>query len=845
MSRNVAAAVAVGALALFASLPADADNLLLNGRFEADQVEVPSFWRSSDPDGVLHILTCRSAGGPGGIPCVSFFNKPGGKVRTFSLRQYDMTLVKGGRYRISAWVRTKGFAARRFGILVINAKWRGSVGIDSVPRDMEWRRLETEVEMPDSLDGRYSLAIFMQKFTGEMEVADIRLEPLSDDAKAGSKPSAAATAAFRPRLYPWKPLLADIPSDTRIAEFRFSGELPKGTAAADCRVVARAEGAAAEVVRPLSEFVEIAIPADAPDAGKIDVSLVGKGGAALYGGTYRYRIRPVKRVSTAGHRKLNNFVTEVLNAPVESDSAAFRFSTVRDGWVYVRVEGGARPSASLDGRQVVDPAWDAAETFRNVEAGEHRLSVAGAKGGRVVVRSVVETLNYPPCCDSMVKENPSYGWDFFKRYVMPNATIQNGGAIPAEHQAEFFAHGGEWFSNFVTAKHAKSSAELPDLIMKSSRFTPACYSGTTVDEFFLGSPDTIEQYGEGLRLFAAADPGVKKVYTWVIGKPGEDGLSRDFLSSAFNVSQGRGKVLVEVYCRTKASEDLARKYLKEYFADTLDKFRKCYPDAAAHTGLILGNFNQLPLICAVLHPEVDYKFYLDMQLNYLANDPAFEGLGCTGYWGSYYGDYEMHRWSMALLRHYCIEGRTDMLSSGYGFSYIPGHLKNGDFRGSFDSWSVKGDVSLDECAGVAAHSQRRWGGTEGVGDTFAAFRRGDGGAGSVSQRIGGLVPGRMYCLQAAAFDVKDMKAGRVAPRRFGISVEVSDGAEAVPSLSWVHVDERTKLSSKNGGARINLHHVVFTARAKEATVTISDGAARPGEILGVNAVSVNPYYEEK
>ena len=67
----------------------------------------------------------------------------------------------------------------------------------------------------------------------------------------------------------------------------------------------------------------------------------------------------------------------------------------------------------------------------------------------------------------------------------------------------------------------------------------------------------------------------------------------------------------------------------------------------------------------------------------------------------------------------------------------------------------------------------------------------------------------------------------------------------MPSLSWLHVDKRTKLSTKSGGARINLHHTVFVARASEATVTISDETASIGEELGVNAVSVNPYYEEK
>ena len=828
----------------FPSASAFASNLLLNGQLEADQVDVPTYWRGSDPENLLGVRSCKASGGPEGKPSVRFFNRPGGKAQTSTLRQYDLTLVKGGRYRMAAWVRTAGFRAKRFGILVINAKWHASVGIESVAQDSDWRRLEAEFDAPDSLDGRYSVAVFMQKFIGEIEVADISLEPISEAAKAGSKPSIASTAMLMPRLYPWTPLLSKIPDDTREVTFRFSGELPKGTDAADCKVSVAVDGATNETTHPLSELVKVSVPPDAPNVGKMRVRLLGKDGAAVVDNVYPYRLVPRVEPAKTG-RRLNNFVTELLNAPVESDSAAFRFATSKDGWTFIKVEGGGKVSASLDGKAAIDPSWAAAETFRNIAAGEHSLDVAGAKGGRIVVRSVVETLNYPPCCDSAVKENPSYGWEFFKKHVMRSCTTQNGGMIPKEHQAEFFAHGGEWLSNFVAAKNIKNSEELPQLIRSSPRFTPACYQGTTVDEFFLGSPDAIERYGDGLKMFNAVDSGEKRVYTWLIGKPGCDGLSREFMSTVFNVSRGHGKALFEMYCRTKPTEAMARAYLKDYIGDTLEKCRQCLPGAEGSVGLILGNFNQLPVICAVHHPEVDYKYFLDMQLNYLANDPAFEGLGCTGYWGSYYGDHEMHRWSMALLRHYCVEGRTDMLSDRYGFAYIPDHLRNGDFSGSFDSWHVEGDISLDEAPGLGSHSQRRWGAPVGVGDTFASFRRGTNAANRVSQRVKGLVPGRMYCLQAATFDVKDMKAGRVAPRKFAMSVTVQDGAEIEPTLSWVHVDGRTKLSTKCSGARINLHHIVFTARASEATVAISDSSAKPGETLGVNAVSLNPYYEEK
>ncbi len=142
------------ALFIFSAFIAHCDNLILNGKFEADQVDVPTYWRSSDPDGSLNILSCRPSGGPGGIPDVRFANPPGRKLQTASLRQYDLTLVKGGRYRISAWVRTREFRPRRFGIIVINAKWRLSGGIEKVEPTADWHKLEAEIDMFDSLDGR-------------------------------------------------------------------------------------------------------------------------------------------------------------------------------------------------------------------------------------------------------------------------------------------------------------------------------------------------------------------------------------------------------------------------------------------------------------------------------------------------------------------------------------------------------------------------------------------------------------------------------------------------------------------------------------------------------------------
>ena len=93
--RNYLCAVAC----LCALVGVRAENLLLNGALEADQVDVPTFWRVSNVDGATPVVACRSSGGPSGGPSVRFYNPPGSKMQNAELRQYDMTLLPGGELK--------------------------------------------------------------------------------------------------------------------------------------------------------------------------------------------------------------------------------------------------------------------------------------------------------------------------------------------------------------------------------------------------------------------------------------------------------------------------------------------------------------------------------------------------------------------------------------------------------------------------------------------------------------------------------------------------------------------------------------------------------------------------
>lgn len=814
-----------------------ADNLLLNGRFDADQMELPLYWYSSN---VPQVISAHSAGGPDGLPFVRFA-APQGKVswRESCLRQRGIELVSNGIYRISAWVRTKGFRASSSGIGIANTGWAASCILDALPENCEWREMKRDVVMCGSSDGTYSAVIYANDFSGELDVADFRLSAVDAAACAGSNPS--RSGATEPRLVPWKPLLHKISQSDRKMTFKFFGKVPSGHIE-DYDVVLNAEGAQSCVRQRLApDLNTLVFPASA-DGGKFRLQIIGrKDGKAVFSNEYSYSLVDSFSCEAYGHRRLNNLVTEVLSAPlVRADAEQrFEFTTLREGWTFTALQTVVKPGIEvvIDGKPVIRGDTPRLETFRCLPAGRHAVCVRNADAdGRIVVRTIPELFNYCPGVDNSVAANPHYNWDFQLKHMFLSVTTLNGGVIPPENIEWLKANGYRWLANFQ-AEDLTDDRDLARRLASSGGVRKLQYAGVTCDELFFGRFDQIQRYTSGLRAFDGVDNHL--IYTWIVGKPGLQGIDHDFISACCNASRGRGRLLCEAYCRTKATEDEARAYLARYVGETFASLRTWHPMAAQATGVIFGNFNQIPILSLSHHPEVDYKYFLDMQLNYVATDPIFDGLDCVGYWGSSYANEEQYRWSFMLLRHYCIEGRTDMLSDGHGFSYIPGLLKNGDFRGSLEPWIASGEVRTESHLGFGSRAQGRWGDNGDLGDTFAAL----GCASSLSQHVRGLVPGRLYCLQLSTFSVNDAKSDKVNPRRFPLTCNVAGAVEVLPSLSWMHVDQRQKgrYARNNGVARTNLHRVVFRAKGQHAKVVLrNDG----DEELGVNCVSLNPYLAE-
>ena len=128
------------------------ENLLANGTLEADQAEFPPFWSLNS-----HSKPCfkwHPSGGPEGLPYVSV---EAWKTPDVRLKQFGLDLMKGGRYRISMKVRTKGFSSgSHTGVMLVNSGlWKSTAGILSLPKDTagEWRLVSKEFNCFTADDG--------------------------------------------------------------------------------------------------------------------------------------------------------------------------------------------------------------------------------------------------------------------------------------------------------------------------------------------------------------------------------------------------------------------------------------------------------------------------------------------------------------------------------------------------------------------------------------------------------------------------------------------------------------------------------------------------------------------
>ena len=401
---------------------------------------------------------------------------------------------------------------------------------------------------------------------------------------------------------------------------------------------------------------------------------------------------------------------------------------------------------------------------------------------------------------------------------------------------DFYARGKERVGHMVPWRKENEGYdgryEPAELMAK--RFRKCKLATYTYDEVFITSFKPKWMFADAMRLLQDAESapcvwssGYHFPYT---------ALDAEYYSATLNAAHGRGRFFFEVYPRFE-SKDLskAEKYMGEIIDETCARAQRLVPDGMKGSYFVMGMYTLPGSFCYDVSCDSDPKWYYSRYVEKLATQPSLDGLAGFGMYCYYNAEEDEVRWVCAVVRHYLLAGRTDSFAALHGIELDPKTVRNGNFANGLDGWAVEGDVHADKIPGYAKDVQRRRF-CQNKGDEVAVFRRAKSGKSRISQKMEGLVPGRVYALRYTVSPMKEIvkgaKAGEV--RRYGLNAMVEGAEDVTAQMPIVRYG-----GAERNTPRLNARTLVFKALGPTATL---DFALDEGEELVLSAVRVRPYF---
>ena len=586
--------------------------------------------------------------------------------------------------------------------------------------------------------------------------------------------------------------------------------------------------------------------------------------------------KPARPQAAEGTRALNNLVTELLNvqAPERAGRRQYRFTHPRDGWVFIGSEAkagdGGKVRIALDSAPKEDAVIvheegkpQILEAMRHVSAGEHTLDVHSEGGAlnSLVVRAIPEIQyaeNGYPWSPFLPGMGP-YTVEFMERIGL----LDDLNVVLERHPVEPFAQhwrqqGKKVLMHAGTHQlHSDTADGVYELFSKLDGFQRPDRDGIMFDELS----------GESnLAWYPGLSGGVRRLsenpqYRGKVLYPYCTSLYASEPSTTFSweIVEAGYKLAEEKYLPEQPTVAAAQEFLDARLTQVMSQYQAIIPNCQEHMIMVLG-YMSAPPESLNTNPSVDYKVWLDMQFNLLANNPAFRGLYGVQCYHAAYADEEIIRWSAKLFRHYCIEGRRERLSKD---PYILPHLQNPDFADGTMGWTLSpAETGSMDTRSVPDYSylQGRYPKTS-QGDTVLWTRRSAKGPNRFSQEITDLVPGKLYSLKMFTADYQHFISGKgvasfqAVEAKREMSIGISD-ADLVPSESFENAyasgicGHTGKGFTRENNLPIAYRFLVFRPRSEKAMLTISDWAddKEPGGPVGQelmhNFIEVQPYLED-
>ena len=772
------------------------------------------------------------------------------KLSTCGVRQVDIRLKCGGKYKIGALVRTKNCTCTQGGIIIYNRAWVKSEGVRPFPRDTDgkWVRLEKEITAPESRGGMYVFTVYASNLTeGEISFREPYLIALDaeSDAEVVRPPKLSELRAITPIT----PLLGKLPEGDATVTFSFLDEIEKDV----CKVALKTEGDGdfCEIgsFPIIGGLIKAKLPDLKPGRGSIRVAVCDKSGVEVAANEYPVRVLARAETPPEG-RRLNELVTRILTA--ESKDGEFRFQAPRDGWIWISLERGNEGTTVTldDGTEpvIIHRENERYETMRHVKSGEHVLSVKGATGGSLVVNSIPMIAGFTVPIRFFKDYYEVFGGKFCRERIFPVINTFSIGyplrVIGEDELADLKSRGKELLGQICPwnpkqhpecdGTRTEPADHLTKRMRNSNGMTSPEMSGTTFDEIYADDVLPKLVFSEVLRNLATAQ---RPVYIWSAGYTyAFNALNREFLSAVANACDGNGKLNFECYPWTKPTEAEAVAHIEEMLVDSMIRANRLMPGYVNSSCYHLGAYSLPGRMSYDHYFYADYRWLVDRYWRTLATNPLFRGLAGIGLYAYIYASEEDVRWLLATIRHYAIEGRTDSLADRYGFGYILPHLKNADFASGLDGWRV----SEGEPGCVIACQRKNF--ARGVlryhdskGESTCVLKRSAKEANTIAREIENLVPGRLYTLRYAVHNTNGV---------FDVAVTLS-GATDVTATTEVAANGQTSVVTKD----LDVRTLVFRAEHEKATFSLTDWLDEKvpkrgiGEETLFGAIRVRPYYE--
>ena len=805
----------------------------------------------------------------GGVVSVTFK----GPQRSY-FRQTPLKLQSGGKFRLSVDVRTAGLGGSKVQAIVWDSGWHTDVGTPPFPEDTkgEWRTMEWTGEiMRNSNPSGYTIALAGDggsSGTVQLEVRNLMLEPLTPEAEAVS--TGCPDYLFDKlvaRIVPIDPLLAQVRAANAEMTFYWPGEPECGVAA--CTLLALLDGGSEKSVKLGSDGrAKVSFGKVALGEHRVAVSVTSPDGAKLAENSYRIKActRPPKGPEG---RRLNNFVTELVNQPLADGEV--RFFRPASGWVWISF-GETDARGWLDGCAVPLVRKRCGERFveavREVAAGWHTLKIAGAAGGGTLrihaIKTVAMTmwpLKSGPCRFSRQRYHYSFG--FSRRFMLPGMNTANGATVYLQNQyseepryyAErgFRIFGGVGI-NFASPAWLDSEAQWKKLTEGEWR------NGydVSVDESAIGAQRLQHViFAENVWKMVEMRPAQRVNMYW--GDATENWYNdpkvhaSELLAMA-NSGDGRGLVLPETYAPVLRKVDDVEKYMS-IFAKQVKSIGEIAPAAKDMTvfnvspWIDFGHWSDYP------YPESDIKAHYAWMIHAFATRPEFAANSGIAAGAANAGEEEIRRWIARLFRYHAIEGGSENLAEKFGYRWTPGFVKNCDFAEGLAGWDAlpaePEAVKEMKIERYGVRIQRRKKVPNEVGEGVAAFTSSAKGANRLSQKVTGLEPGKLYALMFCAPNLENVNRATAEPLPLAFSARL-DGAEEIEGLRFRHVVACRyipKGSKPKETLFLAIYRYVFKAASSEATLVFEDRAAdgtalEPGSKQVLNYVIFRPYYTE-